>query len=156
MQIDWSCVMRDQYPTACRIIGRLMPPGLRSGYAPEDFVGDAMIELMANPAAFVERGTPMLVMIAKRRMIDAARSPRSRLLPLEVDIVDHRPSPELEFDAAELRERMLRRAVDPRKRTAVLLRCDGYTLPEIAASTGFGLRSLQRYWKDFVHAIERN
>ena len=76
--IDWSTVMRDHYSTACRVIERLMPSSLRTTYDPEDFVGDAIVELMANPERLIEKGSTLLILVAKRRMIDAARSPRSR------------------------------------------------------------------------------
>ena len=55
-----------------------MPRNLRTIYDPEDFVGDAIVELMANPERLDEKGSALLILVAKRRMIDAARSPRSR------------------------------------------------------------------------------
>jgi DNA-directed RNA polymerase specialized sigma24 family protein len=152
--IDWATVMRDHYPSACRIIRRLMPCGLRGVYDPEDFVGDALVEMMANPARFVERGFAFLTLVAKRRMIDAARSPRSRLTRLDVDIIDRRPAAILEHEAAELREMILGRARDPGRRHVVDLRSRGHTVPEIAELTGVGLRTLQRFLKEFVEANE--
>jgi RNA polymerase sigma factor (sigma-70 family) len=152
--IDWATVMREHYPTACRIIKRLMPSGLRGVYDPEDFVGDAIVEVMANPARFLERGSAFLTLVAKRRMIDAARSPRSRGTRLEVDIVDPQPAAVLEQEAAELRELMLKRASDPTKRKVVDLRSRGHTVPEIAELTGMGLRTLQRFFKEFTEANE--
>jgi RNA polymerase sigma factor (sigma-70 family) len=146
--------MRDHYATACRVIERLMPASLRTTYDPEDFVGDAIVELIANPERFIEKGSALLILVAKRRMIDAARSPRSRLARLEVDIVDRQPPAVLEHEAAELREVMLRRAEDPSGRSMVDLRCSGHTLPEIADLTGLGLRTVQRYWKRFTEAYE--
>jgi RNA polymerase sigma factor (sigma-70 family) len=123
-------------------------------YDPEDFVEDALVELMARPEQVIEKGPSLLTLIAKRRMIDAARSPRSRVLRLDVDIIDRQPSAVLENEAAELREQMLDRASDPRERTVVDLRCNGYTLSEIAALTGLGVRQLQRFWKQFREANE--
>jgi RNA polymerase sigma factor (sigma-70 family) len=150
--IDWTTVMREHYSTACRVIERLMPPSLRTTYDPEDFVGDAIVELMANPERFNEKGSTLLILVAKRRMIDAARSPRSRSTRLEVDIVDRQPPAVLEQEAAELRELMLGRADDPNGRNVVDLRCSGHTLPEIADLTGLGLRKVQRFWKRFTEA----
>jgi DNA-directed RNA polymerase specialized sigma24 family protein len=152
--IDWSTVMQDHYATACRVIERLMPASLRTTYDPEDFVGDALVELIANPERLIEKGSALLILVAKRRMIDAARSPRSRLTRLEVDVVDRQPPAVLETEAAELREVMLRRADDPSARYLVDLRCDGHTLPEIADLTGLGLRTVQRFWKRFTEANE--
>lgn len=150
--VDWTSVMRDHYPVACQIIKRQMSPGLRARFDAEDFVGDAIAELMVNPAGFVEKGPALLVVVARRRMIDAMRSPRSRLMPLEVDIVDQSPRAESVCEAADLRDWMLNRAASLGERSLVDLRCHGHTLPEIAVLTGRGLRTLQRRWKAFARA----
>ncbi len=152
--IDWATVMGDRYKTACRVIKRDMPRSLRAMYDPEDFVGDAIVELMARPERFVASGSAPLVLVARRRMIDAVRSPRSRLARLESDVVDRQPAAELEQEAAELRERMLGRVDDPGEQNMIELRCSGHTLPEIAELTGVGLRTLQRFWKAFREANE--
>ena len=152
--IDWPTIMRKHYALACRVIKRRMPRGLRARYDPEDFVGDAIVELMTNRARFVEFGPDLLVLIAKRRMIDAARSPRSRMMPLGDDVIDRQPSVAMEEDAAVLRELMLGRAGNSGDRIVVDLRCQGHTLPEIAELTGQGLRTVQRFFKDFTEANE--
>ena len=131
-----------------------MPRGLRARYDPEDFVGDAIVELISNRARLVESGPDLLILIAKRRMIDAARSPRSRLIPLEEDVIDRQPSVGLEDDAVALRELVLGRAANSGDRAAVNLRCQGHTLSEIAALTGRGVRTIQRFFKDFTEANE--
>ncbi len=152
--IDWAVIMRDHYTPACRAIKRLMPGALRAGYDPEDFVADALVELMARPERLAEQGSTFLVLIAKRRMIDAVRSPRGRLTRLEVDVIDDQPPAILEHEAAELRQMMLDRAGDPTTRNVVDLRSRGHTLPEIAELTGLGLRTLQRCFKRFTEANE--
>ncbi len=154
MQVDWSAVMRDEYPSACQTIRRMMPYNLRAIYDPEDFVAEAIVELMSNPERLRARGLTILTLVAKRRMIDAARSPRSRATRLEVDIIDRQPPPVQVQEAAELRELMLERARDSHRRNLVDLRCDGHTLPEIAELTGLGLRTLQRFFKAFTEANE--
>ena len=105
--------------------------------------------LIARPERFIEKGPALLTLVAKRRMIDAARSPRNRLLALEADIVDPQLSAVLEHEAAELRELMLSRANGPGERNVVDLRCKGHTLTEIAELTGMSARTLQRFWKAF-------
>jgi DNA-directed RNA polymerase specialized sigma24 family protein len=152
--VDWTTVMRDAYPSACQVIKRLMPYGLRAIYDPEDFVADAIVELMAHPERLSANRSTLLTLVAKRRMIDAARSPRSRFTRLEGDIIDRQPPAVLEQEAAELREMMLGREADSDRRNLVGLRCDGHTLPEIAELTGLGLRTLQRYFKAFAEANE--
>ena len=152
MPIDWATLMRVHYRTASRVIDRLMPRSLRTKYDPEDFVGDALVELMNHPKLSVEASPALLILIAKRRMIDAARSPRSRVIPLEVDTIDPRAPVALEHEAREQRELMLGRAGDPKHRAVVDLRCQGYTLPEIAERTGVGLRTVQRFFKQFTEA----
>jgi DNA-directed RNA polymerase specialized sigma24 family protein len=109
---------------------------------------------MAHPERIGSSGSATLILVAKRRMIDAVRSPRSRFMRLEVDIIDRQPPPVLEQEAAELREMMLERATDPRRRKLVDLRSRGHTLPEIAQLTGQQLRTVQRFFKEFTAANE--
>jgi DNA-directed RNA polymerase specialized sigma24 family protein len=150
--IDWAKLMRDDYPSACRAIERVMPQSLQATHAPEDFVGDAIVQLMAHPERFTVNVPATLILIAKRRMIDAARSPRNRSMRLEVDMIDRHPPAELEIEAAELLELMLGRARNSIARDVVHLRCCGHSLPEISELTGLGLRKLQRFWKGFTEA----
>jgi hypothetical protein len=152
--IDWSAIMHSNYALACRVIKNRMPRGLRARYDPEDFVGDAIVELISDRARLVEFGPDLLILIAKRRMIDAARSPKSRLIPLAEDVIDRRPSVGLEDDATALRDLVLGRAVNSSDRAAVNLRCQGHSLPEIAALTGRGVRTVQRFFKQFTEANE--
>jgi RNA polymerase sigma factor (sigma-70 family) len=154
LEVDWTAVMRDYYPSACQVIRRLMPYGLRAIYDAEDFVADAIVELMTHPERVKKNGSALLILVAKRRMIDAARSPRCRLTRLDVDIVDRQPPPVLEHEAAEFREMMIGRAPDPDGRNLVDLRSRGHSLPEIAELTGLGLRTLQRFFKQFTEANE--
>ena len=51
LPIDWARLMRDHYPAACRIIERLMPRSLQAVYAPEDFVSEAIVQLLGHPEA---------------------------------------------------------------------------------------------------------
>ena len=153
-KIDWTAVMRYDYPPACQVIRRLMPSGLRTIYDPEDFVADAIAELFARPDCFSARSSETLILVARRRMIDASRSPRSRTKRIEGDIIDPKGPAVLEHEAAELREIMLRRTADPGRRNLVELRFRGHTIPEIAQLTGLGLRKLQRFFKAFTEANE--
>jgi Homeodomain-like domain len=76
------------------------------------------------------------------------------MMPLAEDVIDRQPSVALEDDAAALRESVLRRAANTGDRVVVDLRCQGHTLPEIAKLTGRGLRTVQRFFKNFVAANE--
>ena len=152
LPIDWATVICNHYALACRAIKRRMPRGLRARYDPEDFVGDAIVELMSHQARFVEFRPDLLILVAKRRMIDAARSPRGRLMPLAEDVIDRQPSAALEVDAAILRESIIHRAGSTSGRVVVDLRSQGHTLPEIAELTGRGLRTIQRFLKHFIEA----
>ncbi len=152
LPIDWDDVLPRYYLSACRDIKRKMPRCLWARYDPEDFVADAIVELMNKPAPFVEYGPGLLVLIAKRRMIDAAKSPRSRAVRLEVDVMDRQPEAHLRFEAAERRESMLGRTHDPRSRAMLALRLEGHSLPEIAEMSGRGLRMVQRFFRKFAKA----
>jgi DNA-directed RNA polymerase specialized sigma24 family protein len=112
------------------------------------------VKKLGRRERFVEFGPDLLILIAKRRMIDAARSPRGRMMPLGDDVIGRQPSVALDYDAAVLREVLLRRAGNPNNRVVVDLRCQGHTLPEIARLTGRGLRTVQRFFKNFVEANE--
>jgi DNA-directed RNA polymerase specialized sigma24 family protein len=150
---DNTTVLQD-YSTACRVVNRFMPHNLRSGFDAEDFVGDALVDIMSTPARFAGYNRELLILVARRRMIDAARSPRSRVTALEVDVIDRNQSDGLQHDGAELRELMIGRATEAGYRTELGLRCDGYTLPEIAKLTGAGLRTVQRFFRGFARANE--
>ena len=152
--IDVTTVRSDDYAVACRFIKSRMPACLRAGFDPEDFVSDAVVELLQKGTRFSGRGPTLLIVVAKRRMIDAARSPGRRLSPFIKDLIDRQSSAELHHDAAELRERMLDRAG---KRAAELARRSPLpraTLAEIAERTGLGLRTVQRVFKKFTAANE--
>lgn len=152
--IDWEIVLHDYYEWACRVISRKMPRRLRAGYDPEDFVADAIVDLLNKPAWFIEYGPELIVLVAKRRMIDAARSPRSRGAHLDIEVTDHQPSVALRLEALELRDFMLGRTEDPGDRAMVALRCQGHTSPEIAELSGVGVRMVQRFFKHFAEANE--
>jgi DNA-directed RNA polymerase specialized sigma24 family protein len=151
--IDWNELMPEDYSSACRAIKRVMPRGLRGGYDPEDFVCEAIVELMSYRSQLDRSALALLIVVARRRMIDVARSPRGRMTHGIIDVVDREPSLDAIQAANELQELLLRKADRPADRTVVELRCQGYSLPEIARLTGIGLRTVQRFFKTFV---ERN
>jgi DNA-directed RNA polymerase specialized sigma24 family protein len=152
--IDWGSVLCDYYALACHVIRRRMPPCLRAMYDPEDFVADAIVEVLKKPARFVEYGPGVIVLVAKRRMINALRSPRNRAARLDVDLMDRQPSVALRLEASELREFMIGRTRDLADRAMLALRCQGRTSIEIAELNGLGLRTVQRFFKEFAEANE--
>jgi DNA-directed RNA polymerase specialized sigma24 family protein len=155
--------LAERYAVARRAVGHcLMPSHLRSAYDPEDFVHDALVELLEK-RGHCEIDARLLAVIARRRMLDAARSPQNQpMLSLGIEIdqidgafrvesVDDRCAcPVLQAEANELRERFLELARDDRERTMIELWCEGNFVPEIAAKTGIGLRTVQRFFETFA------
>jgi RNA polymerase sigma factor (sigma-70 family) len=141
----------DDYRIAVLIVKCNMPKHLRRCFDAEDFVSDAIVDLLKQKLEFTGRGPTLLTLVAKRRMIDAARrhKPQYQTDGIEEDQFDYRPSVEQELNAAELEQLILRRASSDRGRTILRLRCRGYTSQEIAQLTGIGLRDVQRFMKRF-------
>lgn len=148
--MDWHVVIKDHYPEAVRTIRRLMPSALRRSHDAEDFVQQAVAQLIGNPIEY--RGVSTLIALAKRRMIDATRRPRA--LVLEIDPSDGGRAAGQQCEADELQNRLLGRSRDSQERGLILLRCQGHTVAEIAELTGVGLRTVQRFFKHFKLAEE--
>lgn len=149
MTMNWALAIAQHYAPACGVIDKLMPPQLRSSYDAEDFVQLAIVDLLTDPSAIEYRGPSSLILLAKRRMIDVIRSPRSRVTQLRADVAEVPPSPSLELEAGELRESLVSRA-RPGHQLVVDLRCQGFTSTEIAELTGLGIRTVQRTLKAFA------
>jgi DNA-directed RNA polymerase specialized sigma24 family protein len=142
--IDWPLFMREEYPAACRAIARVMPRRRCTIHDADDWVMDAIAELVADDRASLA----LVVWVARRRMIDYLRSPRSRPQAMPDDDPPSRnPSVDLQYDAAELRSNLL----DPRchweERMMVEWRLDGYSSPEIARMSGIRLRTVERFFR---------
>ena len=128
------------YDLACSVVGRYLPRGLRRAYDAHDFVADAVVELAEKHA---EATMALVILVARRRIIDAMRSPRARVRPLEVDIEARRPL----FCEMELRDQVDGRTRDPEHRAILWMICQGYTTVEVAKRSRFRIRTIQRILK---------
>jgi RNA polymerase sigma factor (sigma-70 family) len=146
--MDWHSVIAQDYPTAVRAIQRMLPATLKATHDAEDFVQQALCDLIGKPIDY--RGEKTLIVLARRRMIDAIRRPKQQPLTDELvdDQADSSPSAAEQTGAAELLEQLLDRT-DDSARELVRLRADGHTPQEIALLTGRGLRTVQRFFKLF-------
>jgi hypothetical protein len=137
--VNWpELMMSQEYSRACGTIRRIMPQGLRSKYDPEDFVGDAIVELLMKSVE--EDLASRIILIAKRRMIDAFKSPRNKELPLLLDVEN---TSILGCEENEFREKLID-FLPPTDGGILNLWLEGYSTPEIVKLSGLGLRTVER------------
>lgn len=138
--MEWFDPSGDTYKKACRIVRSLMPMRLRKAYDAEDFVMDAIMELLGKD------GTgDLLVLVARRRMLDAAKSPKNRDLGLTMDI------PGRTHDDTES---ILEGVDDLDLRDIFRLKMEGYGLTEVSDMTGLGTRKIQRKIEKFRKSVK--
>ncbi len=140
------------YGAACRTMQRKIPPSMTGQFDGADFVGDAFAYMLANPSRYaaVDPILPMVLTIARRRMIEKFRLPRNGRFTIDLGevkslLVDTSPGPCLLSQAAETYETILA-AAGPGA-DMVELKRRGYTCPEIAARTGRNVRGVQRFFE---------
>jgi len=129
--MDWYNPSSDIYKKSCRVINSIMPSCLRSLFDPEDFVMDAVMELLRDERS----GSELLVVVAKRRMIDAAKSPRNRTMRLPGDPPARR---------AIGWQEALEEVADLDLRLILEKRLEGYGLAEVVVISGLTPRTIQR------------
>ncbi len=140
----------DGYEYACRIVQSKLPSSLRSRFSGADFVGDAILVILADPMRFslVKSIISTIIVIARRRIVDEVRSPRTRpvidLTELEPYIPDcGQPVASAYVECNEAYESMIG-GLDPESRNVIDFKRHGYSCPEIAIKTGWHVRKVQR------------
>jgi Homeodomain-like domain len=142
--MEWIDPSSDHYKMVCRYISKRMPSRLKPVFDAEDFVMDAIIQIRGqNP--------DLLILVAKRRMIDAAKSPRSRVVAIDWDMADWRS----EIGRSDLGMDLERLEINPILKKVLRLMAEGYELPQVAEMIGVGLRTVQRMFANFREEREK-
>jgi DNA-directed RNA polymerase specialized sigma24 family protein len=142
--MEWIDTSSEHYKMVCRYINKIMPSRLKSVFDAEDFVMDAIIQIKG-------RNPDLLIVVARRRMIDAAKSPRSRMVAIDWDVADERSDiarSDLGMDIEGLE-------IDPILKKVLRLMAEGYELPQVAEIIGVGLRTVQRMFANFRQEMEK-
>jgi len=153
IDLDWDTVMRDIYPAVARTIQHRMSKCLRPRYDAEDFVSEAILIVLADPAAFVAAANPtaFLVCLATRRLLNALKSPRGRETnpdhPLDLELPTSGQADERA--GVELREWILTRLVDAEMNELLSLKLDGVSARAIGVAAGRSKDSVEKKMKAF-------
>lgn len=146
--MEWIDPSSDHYKMVCSYIKKIMPASLKPFFDAEDFVMDAIMEILEK---HIESSPGLLTTIAKRNMQDAAKSPRNRAGTLTIDMADWRSDiakSDLGMDIEGLE-------IDPILKKVLRLMAEGYELPQVAEIIGVGLRTVQRMFLKFKEDREK-
>jgi RNA polymerase sigma-70 factor (ECF subfamily) len=160
----WEELFRTCYPKLIRAVRRKLDPPLRSLYDSTDFASDVMKSLAAKfdrldfPSleslyAFLKKAAEQKVIdewrkrhtlkrdISREQSIDAASDEERSEALRSVD-----PTASQVAQESEVRERLLDRE-NQAERTAIEMKREGYSNPEIADQIDWSLRKLQRFFE---------
>lgn len=169
-QTAWEMLFRECYPKVRRVVRRKLNRSMRSLYDSTDFASDVMKSLAANldQLSFPSIDSLMgfLAHIAEQKVIDEYRRrhtqkrdvTRERRLSsgdedaAPVQLPSDEPTASQLAQANEVHEWLLDRQ-DETERTIISLRRDGYSTADIADSTGWNIRKVQRFLKDLHDAL---
>lgn len=142
--MEWIDPSSEHYKMVCRYIRKIMPSRLKSVFDAEDFVMDAIIQIKGkNP--------DLLILVAKRRMMDAAKSHQNKQRSIDWDMADWRS----DIAKSDLGMTIEDLEVDPILKKILNLMSDGYELPQVAEMIGLGLRTVQRKFANFKEEREK-
>jgi DNA-directed RNA polymerase specialized sigma24 family protein len=145
-RLDWKVIYLREARRACRAIRSRFPETLQPRFEVLDFVHEAFVTILANPARVDgKRVGHLIIHIALRRMLDQSRRPESRCKGCKPEaVLDAAPPCELLAEADELLSRLMGRARDGRKRLLIRLKAEGHSTPEAAVLAGRGLHTAER------------
>jgi DNA-directed RNA polymerase specialized sigma24 family protein len=142
--MEWIDPSSEHYKMVCRYIRKSMPSRLNASFDAEDFVMDAIIQIRG-------RNPDLLIVVARRRMIDAAKSPRSKVVAIDWDVADWRS----DMAGSDLGMDIEGLEIDPILKKVLRLMAEGYELPQVAEIIGVGLRTVQRMFANFREEMEK-
>jgi len=169
-QSAWETLFRECYPKVRRVVRRKLDRSMRSLYDSTDFASDVMKSLAANfeQLSFpsIESLMGFLAHVAEQKVIDEYRRRhtlkrdvnRERRLSTgdpdagPVQLPSDEPTASQLAQANEVHEWLLDRQ-DETERTVINLKQQGYTNPDIAGTTGWNIRKVQRFFKDLQDAL---
>jgi len=169
-QTAWETLFRECYPKVRRVVRRKLDRSMRSLYDSTDFASDVMKSLAAN---FEQLSFPsidslmrFLAHVAEQKVIDEYRRRhtlkrdvnRERRLFMgdpesgPVQLPSDEPTASQLAQANEVHEWLLDRQ-DETERTIISLKRQGYTTADIADTTGWNIRKVQRFLKDLQDSL---
>jgi len=169
-QTAWETLFRECYPKVRRVVRRKLDRSMRSLYDSTDFASDVMKSLAANidQLSFPSIDSLMrfLAHVAEQKVIDEYRKRhtlkrdvnRERRLFTDaagsapVQLPSDEPTASQFAQANEVHERLLDRQ-DETERTIISLKQQGYSTADIADSTGWNIRKVQRFLKDLHETL---
>ena len=143
---DWGAIYLREARQACRAIRSRFPVTLQPRFEVLDFVHDAFVTILTDPARVnPEQIGRLIIHIARCRMVDQFRRPEARLKRGNAGAVpDPAPRCELLAEADELLSRLMGRARHGRERLLFRFKAEGHSTSEAASLAGMGLRRAQR------------
>jgi RNA polymerase sigma factor (sigma-70 family) len=172
-QSAWEALFRECYPKVRRVVRRKLNRSMRSLYDSTDFASDVMKSLAANFGHLdfpsIDSLLAFLAQVAEQKVIDEyrRRHTKKRDVTREQPMVTGEPdsapgqfpsddpTPSQWAQAHEVQERLLSR-VDETERTILELRQQGYSNADIAESTGWNIRRVQRFLKDLLESMDES
>ncbi len=173
-QSAWETLFRECYPKVRRVVRRKLNRQMRNLYDSTDFASDVMKSLAANFGQLDFRSIDslfaFLAQVAEQKVIDEYRRRTSQKRdytlerPIDPGVTDpfkdHRrsgqPSPSQLAVAHEAQERLFDRVEEETGKTIIRLRQEGYSNTEIAESTGWNIRKVQRFLKDLQDSMHES
>ncbi|WP_165232160.1 RNA polymerase sigma factor [Aquisphaera insulae] len=170
-QLAWETVFRECYPKVRRVVRRRLDRSMRSLYDSTDFASDVMKSLAANISRLnfpsVESLIAFLAHVAEQKVIDEYRRQHTqkrditrdrRLIARDqedapVQLPSDEPTASQLAQANEVQERLLARQ-DETERAIIRLRREGHSTADIAESTGWNIRRVQRFLKDLLDTLK--
>jgi RNA polymerase sigma factor (sigma-70 family) len=169
-QSAWEMLFRECYPKVRRVVRRKLDRSMRSLYDSTDFASDVMKSLAANfdQLSFpsIESLMGFLAHVAEQKVIDEYRKRhtlkrdvgRERRLVVDdpergpVQLPSDEPTASQLAQANEVHERLLDRQ-DETERKIISLKQQGYSNADIADSTGWNIRKVQRFFQDLHETL---
>jgi len=169
-QTAWETLFRECYPKVRRVVRRKLDRSMRSLYDSTDFASDVMKSLAANidQLSFPSIDSLMrfLAHVAEQKVIDEYRRrhtlkrdvSRERRLSAgdedwgPVQLPSDEPTASQQAVGNEVYECLLDRQ-DETERTIISLKQQGYSTADIADTTGWNIRKVQRFLKDLHDAL---
>jgi RNA polymerase sigma factor (sigma-70 family) len=170
-QSAWEMLFRECYPKVRRVVRRKLDRSMRSLYDSTDFASDVMKSLAANfdQLSFpsIESLMGFLAHVAEQKVIDEYRRrhtlkrdvSRERRLVADdpergpVQLPSDEPTASQFAQLNELQERLLDRQ-DETERTIIKLKHEGWSNADIADTTGWNIRKVQRFLKDLNDELD--
>ncbi len=169
-QSAWETLFKECYPKVRRVVRRKLNRSMRALYDSTDFASDVMGNLVANMDRLnfpsVDSLLAFLAHVAEQKVIDEHRRQHTLKRDIArkqsigggdsgdrtVQLPSGEPTPSQVVQADEVREWLLARP-DETERKIIELRQLGFSTSDIAATTGWDVRKVQRFLKKLLDSL---